>query len=224
MKIFTAFLVCISIIPLLSGCLTFSLWDQGIVHRIQERKITVSGNVVRFQAKENIRYPFLPFHWTSELNHDRRFTAKSGAMSEWSIEPDPKAPRFSKKSGLPIYSLLAKSTMLRPDDPAPDSTFMVRQTHLKIPPDDMPLLQKPFLFRGWTIDGKWITALQIPVSFQSGKLKCCLPEGSEIVTQDDYFCDDLRGLPLAWNCFWTPLAVVCDIVIFPVYLVIQCYK
>ena len=68
MKIFTAFLVCISIIPLLSGCLTFSLWDQGIVHRIPERKITVSGNEVCFQAKETIRYPFLPFHWTTEQN------------------------------------------------------------------------------------------------------------------------------------------------------------
>ncbi|MBR6901208.1 MAG: hypothetical protein IKN30_04005, partial [Synergistaceae bacterium] len=42
MKIIPAFLVCFSIIPLLSGCLTFSLWDQGIVHRIPERKITVS--------------------------------------------------------------------------------------------------------------------------------------------------------------------------------------
>ena len=118
MKIIPAFLVCISIIPLLSGCLTCSLWDQGIVHRIQKRKITVSGNEVRFQAKETIRYPFPPFHWTSEQNHDRRFTAKSGAMSEWSIETDLRAPRFSKKSGLPIYSLPAESTMLRPDDPA----------------------------------------------------------------------------------------------------------
>ena len=224
MKIIPAILVCISIIPLLSGYLTCSLWDQGIVHRIQERKITVSGNEVRFQAKETIRYPFLPFHWTSEQNHDRRFTAKSGAMSEWSIETDPKAPRFSEKYGLPIYRLPDKSVMLRPDDPAPDNTFMVRQTQLKIHPDDMPFLQKPFLFRGWTIDGKWITALQIPVSFQSGKLKCCLPEGSEIVTQDNYFCDDLRGLPLVWNYLWTPLTVVCDIVLFPGFLIVQNYK
>ena len=217
-------LVFLSIIPLLSGCLTYSLWDQGIVHRIPERKITVSGNEVRFQAKETIRYPFLPFHWTTEQNHDRLFTAKSGAVSEWSIETDSKAPRFSRKSGLPIYSLPAKSTLLRPGDQIPDSTFMVRQTHLKIHPDDIPLLRKPFLFRGWTVGGKWITELQIPVSFQSGKLKCCLPEGSELVTQDNYFCDKLRGLPLAWNCLWTPLTVVCDIVLFPGFLVIQSYK
>ena len=114
--------------------------------------------------------------------------------------------------------------MLRPDDPAPDSTFWGRQTHLKIHPDDMRLLQKPFLFRGWTIDGKRITALQIPISFQSGKLKCCLPEGSEIVTQDGFFWEPLRGLPLTWNCLWTPLTVVCDIVIFPVFLIVQNYK
>ena len=101
---------------------------------------------------------------------------------------------------------------------------MVRQTHLKIQPDDIPLLRKPFLFRGYTIDGKWITALQIPVSFQSGKLKCCLPEGSEIVTQDEFFWETLRGLPLAWNYLWTPLTVVCDIVIFPVFLIVQNYK
>ena len=225
MNIFPAIPVCISSIPLLSGCLTYSLWDQGIVHRIPERKITVSENEVRFQAKETIRYPFLPFHWTTEQSHDRRFTAKSGTLSEWSIETDSKAPRFSRKFGLPIYSLPdKKSTLLRPDDPAPDSTFMVRQTHLKIHPDDMRLLRKPFLFRGRTVDGKWITALQIPVSFQSGKLKCCLPEGSEIVTQDDCFCDKLRGLPLAWNYFWTPLTVVCDIVLFPGFLVIRSYK
>ena len=104
-KNFTAFSVCISIIPLLSGCLTCSLWDQGIVHRIPERKITVSGNEVRLQAKETIRYPFLPFHWNSEQNHDRRFTAKSGTVSEWSIETEPKAPRFWEKFGLPIYRL-----------------------------------------------------------------------------------------------------------------------
>lgn len=224
MKILTNFLVSISIIPFLSGCLTHSLWDQGIVHRIPERKITVSGNEVRFQAKETIRYPFLPFHWTTEQNHDRLFTAGSGTVSEWSIETDPQAPRFSGKSGLPICRLPDKSTLLRPGGQIPDSTFMVRQTQLKIHPDDIPLLRKPFLFRGYSIDGKRITTLQIPVSFQSGKLKCCMPEGSEIVTQDNYFCDDLRGLPLAWNCFWTPLAVVCDIVIFPVYLVSQCYK
>ena len=224
MKIIPAFSVCISIIPLLSGCLTCSLWDQGIVHRIPERKITVSGNEVRFQAKETIRYPFLPFHWNSEQSHDRRFTAKSGPVSEWSIETDPKAPRFSRKFGLPIYSLPdKKSTLLRSGDQIPDSTFMVRQNHLKIHPDDIPLLRKPFLFRGYTIDGKLITALQIPVSFQFGKLKCCLPEGSEIVTQDNYFCDKLRGLPLAWNCLWTPLTVVCDIVTFPAYLIIQGY-
>ena len=223
MKIFIAILVCISIIPLLSGCLTYSLWDQGIVHRIPERKITVSGNEVRFQAKETIRYPFLPFHWTTEQSHDRRFTAKSGTLSEWSIETDPKAPRFWEKFGLPIYRLPDKSTLLRPGDQMPDSTFRVRQTHLKIHPDDIPLLRKPFLFRGYTIDGKLITALQIPVSFQFGKLKCCLPEGSEIVTQDNYFCDKLRGLPLAWNCLWTPLTVVCDIVTFPAYLIIQGY-
>ena len=223
-KIFTAFSVCISIIPLLSGCLTCSLWDQGIVHRIPERKITVSGNEVRLQAKETIRYPFLPFHWNSEQNHDRLFTAKSGTLSEWSIETDPRAPRFSRKFGLPIYSLPdKKSTLLRPGDQIPDSTFMVRQTHLKIHLDDILLLRKPFLFRGYTIDGKLITALQIPVSFQSGKLKCCLPEGSEIVTQDEYLCDNLRGLPLAWNCLWTPLTVVCDIVTFPAYLIIQGY-
>ena len=224
-KIFTSFAVCFSIIPLLPGCLTCSLWDQGIVHRIPERKITVSGNEVRLQAKETIRYPFLPFHWNSEQNHDRRFTAKSGTLSEWSIETDPKAPRFSRKFGLPIYRLPdKKSTLLRPGDQIPDSTFMVRQNHLKIHPDDIPLLRKPFLFRGYTIDGKLITALQIPVSFQSGKLKCCLPEGSEIVTQDEFFWEPLRGLPLAWNCLWTPLTVVCDIVIFPVYLIIQGYK
>ena len=224
MKIISAILVCISIIPLLSGCLTYSLWDQGIVHRIPDRKISVSGNEVRLQAKETIRYPFLPFHWNSEQSHDRRFTAKSGTLSEWSIETDPKAPRFSKKSGLPIYSLPAESTMLRPDDPVPDSTFMVRQTQLKIHPDDIRLLQKPFLFRGYTIDGKRIMALQIPVSFQSGKLKCCLPEGSEIVTQDEFFWEPLRGLPLAWNYLWTPLTVVCDIVIFPVFFIVRNYK
>ena len=223
-KIFTSFAVCFSIIPLLSGCLTCSLWDQGIVHRIPDRKITVSENEVRFQAKETIRYPFLPFHRTTEQNHDRRFTAKSGALSEWSIETDPQAPRFSRKFGLPIYRLPDKSTLLRSGDQIPDSTFMVRQTHLKIHPDDIPLLRKPFLFCGWTVDGKLITALQIPVSFQSGKLKCCLPEGSEIVTQDEYLCDNLRGLPLAWNCLWTPLTVVCDIVFFPVYFIVQNYK
>ena len=218
-------LVFLSIIPLLSGCLTYSLWDQGIVHRIPERKITVSGNEVRFQAKETIRYPFPPFHWTAEQKYDRFFSAKSGTLSEWSIETDPKAPRFSRKFELPIYSLPdKKSTLLRPDDPAPDSAFMFRQTHLKIHPDDILLLRKPFLFRGWTVDGKWITALQIPVSFQSGELKCCLPEGSEIVTQDEFFWEPLRGLPLAWNCLWTPLTVVCDIVTFPVFLIIQGYK
>ena len=224
-KIFTSFAVCFSIIPLLSGCLTFSLWDQGIVHRIPERKITVSGNEVHFQAKETIRYPFLPFHWTTEQNHDRRFTAKSGTLSEWSIETEPKAPRFWEKFALPIYSLPdKKSTLLRPGDQIPDRTFMVRQTHLKIHPDDIRLLQKPFLFRGYTIDGKLITALQIPVSFQSGKLKCCLPGGSEIVTQDEFFWEPLRGLPLAWNYLWTPLTVVCDIVIFPVFFIVQNYK
>ncbi len=224
MKIIPAFLVCISIIPMLSGCLTCSLWDQGIVHRIPERKITVSGNEVRLQAKETIRYPFLPFHWNSAQNHDRRFTAKSGTVSEWSIETEPKAPRFWEKFGLPIYRLPDKSTLLRPGDQMPDSTFRVRQTHLKIHPDDIPLLRNPFLFRGYTIGGKRITALQIPVSFQSGKLKCCLPEGSEIVTQDNYFCENMRGLPLAWNYLWTPLTVVCDIVLFPGFLVIQGYK
>ena len=143
-KIFTSFAVCFSIIPLLPGCLTCSLWDQGIVHRIQKRKITVSGNEVRFQAKETIRYPFLPFHWTTEQNYDLLFTAKSGTLSEWSIETDPKAPRFFEKYGLPIYRLPDKSVMLRPDDPAQDSTFMVRQTHLKIHPDDIPLLRKRY--------------------------------------------------------------------------------
>ena len=224
MKIIPAFSVCIFMILLLPGCLTYSLWDQGIVHRIPDRKITVSENEVRFQAKETIRYPFLPFHWNSEQSHDRLFTAKSGTLSEWSIETDPKAPRFSRKFGLPIYRLPDKSTLLRSGDQIPDSTFMVRQTQLKIHPDDIPLLRKPFLFRGWTLDGKWITTLQIPVSFQSGKLKCCLPKGSEIVTQDNYFCDKLRGLPLAWNCLWTPLTVVCDIVLFPGYLIVQSYK
>ena len=223
-KIFTAILACISIIPFLSGCLTCSLWDQGIVHRIQKRKITVSGNEVRFQAKETIRYPFTPFHWTSEQNHDRRFTAGSGAMSEWSIETDLKAPRFSRKFSLPIYRLPDKSVLLRPGDQVPDNTFWVRQTQLKIHPDDMRLLGKPFLFRGYTVDGKWITALQIPVSFQSGKLKCCLPEGSEIVTQDNYFCENVRGLPLAWNYLWTPLTVVCDIVLCPVYFIYKSYE
>ena len=137
MKIFTAFPVCISLILLLSGCLTHSLWDQAIVHRIPERKITVSGNEVRFQAKETIRYPFPPFHWTTEQNHDRLFTASSGMMSEWSIETDPKAPRFSGKFGLPVCRLPDKSVMLRADDPVPDSTFWVRETHLKIHPDDL---------------------------------------------------------------------------------------
>ena len=223
-KILAAISVSISLIPLLSGCLTYSLWDQGIVHRIPDRKITVSENEVRFQAKETIRYPFLPFHRTTEQNHDRRFTAKSGALSEWSIETDPQAPRFSRKFGLPIYSLPdKKSTLLRPGDQMPDSTFRVRQTHLKIHPDDIPLLRKPFLFRGYSIDGKRLMTLQIPVSFQSGKLKCCLPEGAEIVTQDEFFWETLRGLPLAWNCLWTPLTVVCDIVTFPAYLIIQGY-
>ena len=223
-KIFTSFSVCFSIIPLLPGCLTCSLWDQGIVHRIPERKITVSGNEVRLQAKETIRYPFLPFHWNSEQSHDRLFTAKSGTLSEWSIETDPKAPRFWEKFWLPIYSLPdKKSTLLRPGDQMPDSTFRVKQTHLKIHPDDIPLLRKPFLFRGYSIDGKRIMTLQIPVSFQAGKLKCCLPEGAEIVTQDEFFWEPLRGLPLTWNCLWTPLTVVCDIVTFPAYLIIQGY-
>ena len=28
---------------------------------------------------------------------------------------------------------------------------------------------------------------------------------------------------LAWNYLWTPLTVICDIVIFPVFLIIQGY-
>lgn len=217
-------MIILFLIPLLSGCLTYSLWDQGIAHRITERKITVSGNEVHFQAKETIRYPFPPFHWTAKHEHDRIFTAKSGAMSDWFIEMDPKAPRFSGKFGLPIYRLPNKSIMLRPGEHVPESSFWVRQTHLKIHPDDIPLLQKPFLFHGYTIDGQRITALQIPSSFQSGKLKCCLPEGSEIVAQDNSFWEQTRGLPLAWIYLWSPLTVVCDIVLYPAYLVIQSCK
>ena len=98
MKIIPVFLACVFLIPLLSGCLTYSLWDQGIAHRITGRKITVSGNEVHFQAKETIRYPFPPFHWTAKHEHDRIFTAKSGAMSDWSIEMDPQAPIWSSSA------------------------------------------------------------------------------------------------------------------------------
>ena len=218
MKTLAAFPVCLFIISFLPGCVTHSLWDQEINHKMPEREITVSGNEVHFQAKETIRYPFWPFHWTSEQNHDRIFTASSGTISEWSIETDPQAPRFSEKFGLPLYLLPEKCTILRPGDPVPGSTFLVSQARLKIHPDDIQLLQKPFLFQGYAVNGKQVVVLQIPVSFQSGKLKCCLPEGSEIATQADYVGEPMRGLPFAWNCLLTPVTVAGDIVLFPVFL------
>ena len=224
MKICKVILFCFCVIPFLTGCMmTVSLWDQGTVHRISERKLSTSGNSVHFQAKETIRYPFPPFYWTSESKHDRIFTARSGMISEWLIEPDPQAPRFNGKSGLPMYRLPDKSVLLRSGDQVPDSSFHLRQTRLKVHPDDIPLLQKPFLFRGYSVDGKLITTLQIPVSFRSGKLKCCLPEDSGIVACEESF-RECHGLPQAWRVFWTPLTVVCDILLSPVYFAIQCCK
>ena len=218
-KIFMSILIGVCIIPLLTGCMTHFLWDQGTVSRISDRKITTTEKTVHFQAKEKMKYPFPPFYWTSEQNHDRVFTAKSGVMSEWVIETDSNAPRFSRKFGLPMYRLPEKSILLRPGDQEPDGSYHVRQTLLKMHPDDVSFLEKPFLFCGYSVDGKLITTLQIPVSFQSGKLKCCLPEGSEIAVREDYVWEQ-SGLPRIWTYFWTPLTVICDIVLCPVYFVL----
>lgn len=223
LKIYVLISVCLCMIALLNGCMTLALWDQGTVRKISHKKITTYGNTVHFQAKEKIRYVFLPFHWTAEKKHDKIFTAKSGVISEWSIETDGNAPRFSDKAGLPMYTLPDKSILLRGEDPMPESPFFFRQTRLRMHPDDLKFLQKPFLFRGYTLHGKRIITLQIPISFRAGKLISCLPEDSGIMDYNNY-CREQYDFTRTWGYFWTPFTVICDILFSPVYIVIQKYK
>lgn len=223
LKIFTLIFICIYIIPFLNGCMTFAFLDQRTMRKISHQKITSYGNTVHFQAKETIRYVLFPFYWTTEKNHDRLFTAKSGVISEWYIETDLNAPRFSTKSILPIYTLPDKSILLRTEDQITERAFFVRQTCLRMHPCDLKFLQSPFLFRGYTLHGKWIISLQIPISFRSGKLKTCMPEDSGIIDFHNY-CKEQYDFTRIWVYFWTPLTVICDILFSPFYLVVQSYK
>ena len=222
----TAFiLVCICMIPFLSGCwMTYSLWDHSLyTDKRTDQKITVSGNRVYFQATDIVKYPFPPFHWTVKQNHNRIFTTKTGNISEWIIQTDRKAPRFSRNTVLPVYFLPEKNILLSPEDQISEKRLWVGNTHLKVYPDDIHFLQKPFLFCGFNIRGKRVSVLQLPVKFQAGKLQCCQPEDSGMICKVE-ISGSMLNLSRTWVYFWTPLTIICDIIFSPVYLVLHACK
>ena len=194
--------ICICMIPFLSGCwMTYSLWNHSLyTDKRTNQKIILSGKSIYFQAKDEVKYPFPPFHFTVKQNHNRIFTAKSGNISEWVIQRDPKAPRFSRNTVLPVYFLPEKSILLSPEDQIPAERLWANDTHLKVHPDDIHFLQKPFLFRGFNIRGKRVTSLQIPLKFQAEKLSCCQPEDSGMIGEVE-ISNSLLKLSRAWIYF-----------------------
>lgn len=215
---------CICLLPLLPGCMmTHALWNQGIVDKRSGKEITISGDKVHFKAKDKIKYPFPPFSWTVKQNHDRIFTASSGTISEWFIETDPEAPRFARKGVLPTYFLPDKSILPYPAAKDMEKKYFVNSTHLKVHPDDMILFRKPFLFRGYNINGKRVISLQIPVKFHAGKLICSQPEDSGMTGGPEVNVY-LQNLSRTWIFFWTPFTVICDIIFSPFYFVCKQYK